>query len=215
MNPLLQQLGKVSHLQYTADGHWEQAMPLHATDEPPPEREISSWLGYSTDFALEVFFANDEGLSQFLGIRWHNLSALQVAAIVRTSHRVLQLVTRSADAPAALAAFERALGLRLLGTPPDFLEVGVSNLWKSIGSLVIWQRGETIPTRNQLLDRITERAPQLLREHPNAVMLEIGYVRPQPHWLGLYASRHIGSSYQLEIDTILRFAVPFDKERHP
>jgi len=213
MNPFLEHLGKVSHLQYAANGQWEQAIALHVTDEPPSERVIASWLGHRTDFALEVFFANEEGQSQFLGIRWRDLPVPRVAAIVRCSHRVLQSLTGSTDAPAAVAAFEQALGIRLMGTPPDFLEVGVSNLWKSIGSVVIWRQGEAIPTRNQLLDRITERAPQLLLEHPNAVMLEIGYALPQPHWLGLYASRRVGSRYQLEMDALLRFVMPLAEER--
>ncbi len=215
MNPLLPQLGKLSHLQYAVNGNWEQAVPLYVTDEPPSEPAIASWLGHSTGFALEVLFANDAGVFHFLGIRWQDLSVPQLSAILRTSHRELQRMTGSADAPATVAAFEQALGIRLLGTPPAFLEVGVSNLWKSIGSLVIWRQGEPIPTSNQLLARITDRAPHLLLEHPNPVMLEIGYASPQPHWLGLCVSRHIGSRYQLELDAILRFAASFATERHP
>jgi hypothetical protein len=207
MNPLLRRLGKPSHLQWAVNGRWEEAMRLHSREVPPSERAIGSWMGRSTDFALEIFFTGIGGLPQFVGVRWLDRTTQQVTDIVRKAHRALQEASSNAAAPEVLSAFEDALDVRFVRSAPAFLELGVNNLWKSVGSLLLWQQGQSVPSRDRLIREVTERAPQLLLDHPNAIMLEVGYASPQPHWLGLCVSRPVGALYRLEIDPILCIAL--------
>jgi hypothetical protein len=207
MNPLLQRLGELSHLQCAVNGHWEECMRLHSTEVPPSESAIRSWIGQYADFALEMSFTGIGGLPRFVGVRWLDRTARQVTDIVHRAHRALQAARSEAAVSKVLSAFEDALDIRLLRSAPAFLELGVNNLWKSVGSLVIWQSGQSVPSRNQLIYEITERSPQLLLDHPNAIMLEVGYANPQPHWLGLCASRQVGTLYRLEVDAILSIAL--------
>jgi hypothetical protein len=165
-------------------------------------------VGNSADFALEMFFTDTEELPHFVGVRWNGKTAPQIAALVQKAHGTL----KSASAyplNEVLAAFDAALDTSLLRSAPAFLEIGVNNLWKSVGSLVIWKRGQPIPTQGELDANLRQHAPQLLLEQPNAIMLEIGYVDPQPHWLGLCASRRRGDRFQLDLDELLQFAQEF------
>lgn len=206
MHAVLRQLGKVSHLQCAASGHWEQALRFDAGDPSPSEGAIRAWLGPANDFALELFFVDDEGLPQFVGVRWHDLSVPYIAAIVRQAHQLLQTAHGDRNVTAAILALEQRLEVPLLRGPVAFLEVGVNNLWKSTGSLVIWRSGQPLPSSHQLRQNISEQAPQLLQRHPNPIMLEVAHSSPQPHWLGLCVSRRAGSEHALEIEALHQFA---------
>lgn len=207
MNSLLRHLGKLRYLQFAVNGRWEEAMRLHSTEFLPSESAIDSWIGQSTDFALEMLFTGIGDLPQFVGVRWRDQTARQVIDLIRRAHRTLQEARSDATVPEVLSAFEDALNIRLLRSAPAFLELGVNNLWKSIGSHIIWQQGQSVQSRNRLIYEIAERAPQLLLNHPNAIMLEVGYASPQSHWLGLCVSRQVGALYRLEVDAILCIAL--------
>jgi hypothetical protein len=206
MHPVLHQLGRVSHLQCAASGLWEQALRFDASDALPSEDAIRAWLGPASDFALEFFFVDDEGLPQFVGVRWHDLSVLHIAATIRQAHQLLQTAHGDRNVTAVILALEQRLELPLLRGPVAFLEVGVNNLWKSTGSLVIWRPGQLLPSSHQLRQNISEHASQLLQRHPNPVMLEVAYTSPQPHWLGLCVSRRVGLWYALDIEALYQFA---------
>jgi hypothetical protein len=199
---------RLTHLQYAVDGCWEEAVSL-VSDQPPPSfQAVRCWVGKSTDFALEIFFKDPDGLSNFVGVRWKGKSAAQVAELVQTAHATL--ASANPHKPdEALAAFDAALGTNLLRSSPAFLEIGVNNLWKSVGSLVVWRPGRPVPAKDELDSNLRLHAPQLLLQQPNAVMLEIGYVEPQPHWLGLCVSRRLGDQYQLDLDRVLTTAWEF------
>ena len=202
MHAVLRRLGKVSHLQCAANGLWEQALRFDAGDPSPSEGAIRTWLGPAGDFALELFFVDDEELPQFVGVRWRDPSVPHIAAIVRRAQQLLQTVHGDRNVTAAILALEQGLEIPLLRGPVAFLEIGVNNLWKSTGSLVIWRPGQLLPGSHQLRQNIFEQAPQLLRRHPNPIMLEVAYASPQPHWLGLCVSRRTGPEHALEIEAL-------------
>jgi hypothetical protein len=175
--------------------------------DPPSRSAISSWMGESTNFALEMFVDGIEGPPHLVGVRWLGQAITQVTDFIGRAHRTLQGATRpDATAPEVLSTFEDALHMRLLHSAPSFLELDVNNLWKSIGSLVIWRQGQAVPSRNQLRDELTEHAPQLLVDRPNAIVLKVWYAYPQPHWLGLSSSQQVAARYRLEIDEVLDIA---------
>jgi len=204
----LRRLRRMTNLQCATDGRWEQALRLCPGEPCPSPTAIASWVGSSADFAIEMFFADTQGDPHFVGVRWIGRDASQVADLVAKAHDVLERYCgRPADE--VLAAFDAALGSRLLHDAPAFLEIGVNNLWKSVGSLVIWRRGERIPARDELEAKLRRQAPQLLCGQPKEIMLEIGYVDPQPHWVGLYTSRRQGDQYLLDLDQGLKLALEF------
>jgi len=204
----LRRLQRLTNLQCATDGRWEQAIRLCPQEPCPTPTAIEAWLGSSADFAIEMFFADTQGDPHFVGVRWIGKDASQVADLVAKAHDVLDRY-RGRPVEEVLTAFDAALGTRLLSNAPAFLEIGVNNLWKSVGSLVIWRGGERIPARDELETRLCRQAPQLLREQPKEIMLEIGYVDPQPHWIGLYASRGQGDHYLLDLDEVLKMAPEF------
>ena len=195
-------------MQCATDGCWEEAIPLFRNEPPPSPEAIHSWVGNSVDFAMEMFFTDTDDLPHFVGVRWNGKTAPQIADLVQKAHGTLKSV-RADRVSEVLAAFDATLGTSLLRSVPAFLEIGVNNLWKSVGSFVIWKRGQPLPTQGELHARLRQHAPQLLLDQPNAVILEIGYVEPQPHWLGLCTSRRRGERFQLDLNELLQVAQEF------
>ena len=195
-------------MQCATDGCWEKAIPLFPNEPPPSSVAIDSWVGNSADFAMEMFFTDTDSLPHFVGIRWLGKTAPQIADLVQKAHGTLKSV-RADRVSEVLAAFDATLATSLLRSAPAFLEIGVNNLWKSVGSLVIWKRGQPLPTRDELDAKLRQHAPQLLLGQPNAIILEIGYVDPQPHWLGLCTSRRRGDRFQIDLDELLQVAQEF------
>ena len=208
---LLRRLRRLTHLQCAVDGCWEQALRLCLEEPCLSPTSIQSWVGQSVDFAIEMFFSDIEGNPHFVGVRWNGKNASQVADLVLKAHDTLERF-RSHHVDEVLAAFDIALDTKLLNAAPTFFEIGVNNLWKSVGSLVIWRRREGIPNRDELDANLRRHAPQLLLEQPNEIMLEIGYVDPQPHWLGLCTSRRQGNKYRLDLDEALKIALEFGEQ---
>ena len=207
----LRRLHRLTHLQCATDGCWEKAIPLLPNEPLPSPRTIHAWVGNSVDFAIEMFFADTDDLPHFVGVRWNGKTAPQIADLVQKAHGTLQSVA-AYPLNEVLTAFDAALDTSLLRSAPAFLEIGVNNLWKSVGSLLIWKRGQPIPTKSELDAKLRHHAPQLLLDQPNAIMLEVGHVDPQPHWLGLCASRRKGDKFQLDLDELLQFAQAFGEQ---
>ncbi len=56
---------------------------------------------------------------------------------------------------------------------PDFLEVGVEGLWRTVGPVTVWQGGHT-PPRQDDLRRMLDRNPALHGPQTNPISLGLG-----------------------------------------
>lgn len=200
-------------LQLAREGCWEEALGLGPGDPPWTEETLFAWAGESTDLALEVLFRAPGGRLAFLGIRF----PLPQGGGTETGHSVPGFLFRRLAACAEafrrftgqrrpkgtsgerpfLTAFHGTLDGPLFPEgmlaafptePPDFLEVGVFNQWRSAGSCILWRRGEPPLERSALRRRLEEHS-RLLRPFAAPVMLEIARRTPVPAWLGVQVSR--------------------------
>ena len=200
---ILDRFRKLTHLQFAIDGRWEDAKVLHANVPPPSGSDVRNWIGQSTDFALEIFFTDSKGLPQFVGVRWTNEAVQYAGDLILAAHQTLERLTGSAaSGQKVIREFEAALDVALLRSVPTFLELGVSNMWKSVGSLPIWRSPQPLPSRTEIAETLNARGRQLLNDQQNAVMLEFGYAEPQDHWVGLCVSHPVATGFRLELDEV-------------
>ena len=200
---ILDRFRKLSHLQFAVDGSWEDAKVVQADAPLPSESEVRNWIGRSTDFALEILFTDSKGLPQFVGVRWTNEAVQSAGDILLAAYQTLKRLTGSAaSGQEIIREFEAALDVSLLRSVPTFLELGVNNMWKSVGSLPIWRSPQPLPSRIEIAEALNALGPQLLNDQQNAVMLEFGYAEPQDHWVGLCVSRPVATGFRLELDEV-------------
>jgi hypothetical protein len=182
---------------------WERALVVQAHAPPPPRADLADWMGASTDFALEIFFVDRIGRPQFVGVRWIDETVKRSEEILQAAYHTLKrLHGEESSGLDAIREFESALDVRLLRTTPSFLELGVNNLWKSVGSAVVWRRPAPLPSPRELTELLRRHRPQLLNDQVNAVMLEVGYAEPQAHWIGLCVSQPAPSGFRLALDEV-------------
>ena len=200
---ILDRFRKLSHLQFAVDGSWEDAKVIQADAPLPSESEVRNWIGRSTDFALEILVTDSKGLPQFVGVRWTNEAVQSAGDILLAAYQTLKRLTGSAaSGQEIIREFEAALDVSLLRSVPTFLELGVNNMWKSVGSLPIWRSPQPLPSRIEIAEALNALGPQLLNDQQNAVMLEFGYAEPQDHWVGLCVSRPVATGFRLELDEV-------------
>lgn len=158
-------------VQIALDGAWEDPVLVSAVSG------TEDWLAPGLDVAVEIFFGPD----LFLGARLSGLDRSERAGFVR------QLLDVR-DVP-------RFWRLALDG-PPSYLEVGVVNAWKSVGSVVVWRPGDDHI-------RSADLSPALRSPQPTPVALEAAYDGTIPSWIGRSVSTPTGDGRHLLSEPLL------------
>jgi len=196
--------GQPTALQLAANGAWEQAWRLRPGERPPSAQAVRRWLDrYDDSIALEVF-AHPGGEGAFLGAR---LAGLEPAERARVVQAVVDSVSGSAwsDLGEVLAGLEGILPRAtepLLAGDPAWLELGVVNAWRSVGSQVLWRAGEPPPNEGTFRRALRARR-QLLAPQANPLALEFAFTDPLPHWLGMPVSKPAREGHVLDLSAAL------------
>jgi len=154
------------------------------------------------DVAVEVLWPGQA----FVGVRW---AVDQSAAAAAAASRAIAIVSDQ-NLHASAHDLEGA-SLALLGAIPspdlEFIELGALNAWTSVGSEVLWRRGET--SRPAALEALLAGRPDLITcAYPVAVELTV--TNPRPCWIGIIVSINSVSSHYLDrpvLDQILVISV--------
>ncbi|MFI7703216.1 hypothetical protein [Nonomuraea sp. NPDC049480] len=179
-------------VQAAIDGAWETPIVLTG------EEDLSDWLGEPDDLAVEVFFTT----KIFLGVRLTGITAPVRTRFIRDLQTAL--ARTGAELGDAAAFWKLPDGTSLLpGTPPQTLEVGVVNAWRSAGAVTVWRQGEPAPAPSRLSQVL--RAP-----HPTPVAVEATYPGPVPTWIGWNVSQPVGPDrFRLDLAELDRATVAF------
>lgn len=194
-------------MQLAANGAWEQAWVLRPDERTPRMEEVRRWLDrYDDSVAFEVFFAHPGG-AVFLGVRLTDLESEERTRLVEA---VIESVFRAAwsDLSETLAGLEdiasQPVG-SLLSGDPAWLELGVVNAWRSVGSQVLWRLGDPPPNGDTFRQKLGTRR-QLLAPQTNPLALEFAFSDPLPHWLGVPVSRPGPKGHVLDLSALSALA---------
>lgn len=156
-------------LQFASNGVWEEALRL---DLPASKTALEAWLETaSDDVALELF----SGEAEFIGLRLKPF---------RHEAEIL----RFCDNP-DINSLREIFSAELFSGKPDYAEIGVVNAWQSLGSKIIWQRGEALPKLESMEVWI----------RPKPIALEFAYKHPLPHWQAFPVSVKTEQGYQIDL----------------
>jgi len=142
--------------------------------------------GAQEDLAVEVLWPGQA----FAGVRWPAGEVQQAAAATARAYAVFSQMHEQPIEAGILA---------LLGTRPgpdlELAELGAVNAWRSVGSLVLWRRGDDL-TAEALHSRVARRPDLTTCSHPVAV--ELAAILPRPWWIGIVVSVGSGSVHHLD-----------------
>jgi hypothetical protein len=184
---------KPLYAQIAVGGNWEDAIRIDLENPQLPAKDIDSSV------AGEVFYALSDGRRAFLGLRY--AKSLHLATTPEAFLRDFLTVLQGAS-QRPFQDTVKLLGTALDGNPQTYaeqalnkLELGVVDFWKSAGSLVIWNEGQSLPDEQAISKKLVGHQP-LITNQKNHIALELAGDNPE-FWLGVQVSTKQTDTYQL------------------
>lgn len=188
---------RIEKLQFAPESRWEEALSVGGDSSAAP---FEAWLaGFrAARLGIEVFFdaAGEGGApAAFIGMR---LAFPEEGRSFAAGLTEAFLARRLSSVNDFLAFAESRLGAPLFAGSPDFMELGLVNLWQSFGPLTFWRAG-CGPAEERFKEALAA-APRYLRRLAAAPAIEAGYLLPFPHWFGITAASALADGRYL-LDT--------------
>lgn len=168
--------------QFAADGQWDVAERVFL--ERPAQQtlpRIECWLAMQTtaNIAFEALLESEDDERLFFGIRLTHLTAREKSEVAK---EVIPLGRNGDSIDTTIENIRTALGCqRLADSGPDYLELGVFDLWNRVKSVVVWKKGKALGERSALVmpEELTHKAqvpdpgfPALHERQTKPLMLE-------------------------------------------
>lgn len=177
-------------VQVALQGKWEDSWSISFEEGMPSIEEIDTYLKKGTEgIAFEVFFQTTLGYKCFLGVRFKE------GLVVATPREFLIVSFQSIWSLRTIVEMASDLSKKLTGNPktlfdidPTSIELGVSNWWKSMGSIKIWTSAEGKVINKEILKKQLQASPHLLNNNNNYVAMEFNYEVIPHYWVALQVS---------------------------
>lgn len=190
--------------QFAADGRWDVAeRAFFAPTTQQTLSRIGDWLARqaSGNIAFEALLESENNERFFFGVRITHLTPQEKSAVIA---RVIAVSREGNSIDTTVQNIRSALGdQHLADASPDYLELGVFDLWNRVKSVVVWRRGEALGEKSALVmpEEIPHKAPKpdmgfapLHQPQTKPLMLEAAWKRRRDIgnscqcWIGLPVS---------------------------
>lgn len=173
--------------QFAAYGNWDKAERIFfETSSAQAADRIPTWLNQQTtdNIAFEALFELTSGERFFFGVR---ISDLKREAQARVIHELLTASQKGNSLAQVVQKVRTSLDAQqLAGTTPEYLELGVFDLWNKVKSLVVWKKNEKLGAVTAILlpEEIQRQTPKphdgfaaLYEPQTKPLMLEAAWKR--------------------------------------
>lgn len=138
--------------QFAADGQWDVAERTffeHTTRQALSR--VEHWLAMQTteNIAFEALLESEKDERFFFGVRITHLTTQEKSAVTK---RVIAMSSKGDSIDTTIQMIRSVLGdQRLADADPDYLELGVFDLWNRVKSVVVWRKGEALGQKSELV----------------------------------------------------------------
>lgn len=213
--------------QFAADGQWDLAERIFLEEIAQQTlSRIEDWLAAqaSDNIAIEALLEPENRERFFIGVRITHLTSQEKAEVIQ---RVLAIGRRDDSIDTTIQNIRSGLGdQKLADTHPEYLELGVFDLWNRVKSVVVWKKGEVLGEKSDFLmpEELAHKTQKpdlgfapLLEPQTRPLMLEAAWKRnPESRnsfqcWIGLPVSDNdaIGGKYCLSESRYLSAILTF------
>lgn len=144
--------GRFIGWQFAADGQWDVAERIFLEHSAKQTlSRIEHWLAMQTseDIALEALLESEKNERFFFGVRIAQLTTREKAEVIKS----VTAAGRKGDSmTTTIQNIRSVLGDQTLAhARPEYLELGVFDLWNRVKSVVVWRRGEVLGNGSELV----------------------------------------------------------------
>lgn len=177
-----------------ANGVWEEALTLDATQAIDIER-VAAWIDdQPQNVAFEAIFDQDDGVpATMFGIRVTSLDKNEQKARIGAMLARNDAIRTEADFRAAAANILPEFPL--FSGAPDALNIGIVGQWYSVGPAMIWAQATDAPLP---FEALKNDAPRFFDITQNPAAIEFWYTQPADHWYKIYVSRRTDDCYEID-----------------
>lgn len=191
--------GEAGLVQVAVNGVWESCLAIEPSQNVPVAT-IEEFIGDDTDVAFEVFFHVAGGAPSFVGVRLNGHSKQQQAQIIADCVKRVH-AGKWVTVADVIDGLRERVEHSLYTCEPDFMELGVTNLWKSAGPVMLWRAEEAVLDTTSLRKKL-DAHPHIRRVFPMPLGLDRGFSHPIPHWLSTPVSRQVDGGHRLSFDLV-------------
>jgi hypothetical protein len=138
--------------QFAVDGKWDESNLILCTQTLEQRVEqLQHWFHkqVSADLAFELLFELENGERFFFGVR---ISHLETKEKLKVMNQILTNCQNRAPLSEAVCEVRKALSdENIANTDPEYLELGVFDLWNRVGSLVVWKKGVKLGQKTAII----------------------------------------------------------------
>jgi hypothetical protein len=138
--------------QFAADGQWDVAeRSFFEQTAQQTRRRVEHWLAMQTteDIAFEALLESEKNERFFFGVRITHLMTQEKAEVIA---RVIAVSRQGDNFDTTIQNIRSVLGeQKLAATSPEYLELGVFDLWNRVKSVVVWKKGEALGEKSALV----------------------------------------------------------------
>ena len=178
--------------QFAADGKWDEAARYFYQGK---KADVPPWLESQAteNIALEAMFTYADGRKFFVGVRITKLNAAQKISAIKG---LLDGAKEGQPLSDVLQNIRNILGNEtIMATKPDYLELGVFDLWNRVGARIVWEGGALLPSSDIRGPEPDEGFSALHEPQPQQLMLEGAWKPKGEHdfqaWIGLPVSDYV------------------------
>lgn len=186
--------GAAARLQFAPESRWEECVALSRGE---PADAVLKWFDgfHDESIGAELFYeagAEGRSFSAFIGFR---CNFAKRRAFVEEAARGFA-GGKFARAEDFIAAAENEFRAPLFAGRPDFMELGLVNMWKSFGALSFAPLPES---PYAALSAAVSASPSWRGALPAPPACEFAFSSPLPHWFGVCLSRPFCEVYALDM----------------
>ena len=176
--------------QFAADGIWEDALCVDATQSIDVEA-VSKWiLEQPQNVAFEAVFAENGKPSTMFGLRITDLP--KVEQVERIKALLLQTDQISSEEDIKNCIIQIFPEYTLFHDTPTALNIGIIAQWFSFGEQMIWGPSMDAPLN---VWELKDKAPKFFERTDNPAAVELWYTDPVDHWYKIYVSDECEGQY--------------------
>lgn len=186
--------GAAARLQFAPESRWEECVALSRGE---PADAVLKWFDgfHDENIGAELFYeaeAEERRFSAFIGFR---CNFAKRRAFVEEAARGFA-AGKFVRAENFIAGAEREFRAPLFVGWPDFMELGLVNLWKSCGALSFAPLPEE---PYAVFSAAVSASPRWCVALPAPPALELAFSSPVPHWLGVDFSSRAADGWMLDM----------------
>lgn len=202
-------------IQFAVNREWEKALKIDLINHVElSETEVSNFLGNEPRIiAGEVFFKTKDNKDCYIGIQWdETFTNAKTPRIFFETYLKTVILNKGTSFTNLLSQ----LGIAFFTNDNAFLdqtctsiELGVVDFWMSLGPLRIYTQGDTIPTSEQIVEKVNTLS-HIIENSYNYVGLEYVFENSPKHWFSFQVSnKNVENNWELEVDDVIDYVQEF------